>query len=404
MNAAEIRPLEPQDAYANRVLMEHAFGKGRVVAPPKDDDPPPRQEGQWGVFEAGGILRASLTIRPFAAHWGPSVTYPMGGIAGVATFADARGRGYVDRLLCQSLQAMRDAGQVVSSLYPFSWAFYRRYGWDWVGEKRHVTLPLRELRSAPEGRAVIALEGEAATVREKLEPVYTAFARRYHGVFTTDTHQWDSSLSHNDNRTTHVYAYTAENGASDGYLLWRYERDGDKGTVREFIANSPTAYRGLLSLLHYLATQCETARVTVPADTPLWSHLMHWDLETKVSPVFMGRVVDLAPALERRNADHDTPNGAMTLKVHDEHAPWNAGTWRITVEGGRIGCIPAIGAGDAAAADVTADIQAVSQAFWGTPSLDALRAAGRLTVTGESGYALLSRLLPAAPVFTLDDF
>jgi predicted acetyltransferase len=375
--------------------MSHAFSRGNVVAPPNPDDPPQEMNGRFGVFEEGRLC-ASLTIAPFLVHWEQSQTLAMGGIAGVATFADARGRGYVNQLLVRSLEAMREAGQTISALYPFAWAFYRRFGWEWVGEKRNVEIPLTELRAHSEGRAVRDVTGE--TAREILEPGYTAFARQYRGVFTTESHRWNRSLAHDDNRTTHVY----QHGPTDSYLLWRYDRNGDGGEVREFVADTPEGYRALLSLLHYFGTQCKTARMTVPADSPLWFHTMHWDLDTTLEPVFMGRIVDFGAAIQHLKLPADTLNGSLTLTLHDEHAPWNHGTWRITVEAGNVLASTVVGASDSA--DVSADIQALSQAFWGTPSLETLRRAGRLTVANEAGYELLSRVLPSVPVYTLDHF
>lgn len=403
MNDFEIRALEPGDAAQNRVLMNHAFAQGRVVTPPAE---PPSEEEQAdavkhtvGAFENGRI-RASLTTLPFDVHWGASgTTLAMGGIAGVATFAEARGRGMVGALLRHSLEQMRAAGQTISSLYPFAWAFYRRYGWEWVGRQMSVTVPLAELRSAPEGRHVEQVAGTAEEVRAALTPAYSGFARRYRGTFTAESHRWNQSLRHDDNRTTH--AYLAGDGGA--YLLWRYDGSGDSAAVREIVAETPEQHRALLSLLHYFGTQCKTARLRLPADSPLWSHVMHWDVQTKLSPVFMGRIVDLAGAVAQLPAV-DAPNGACTLAVRDEHAPWNDGVWRLSVEDGHVSCAVVVGGTAAGEADVAMDIQALSQAFWGTPSLPELRLAGRVEVRSEAAWALLSTVLPPAPVFTQDDF
>ena len=320
----------------------------------------------------------------------------MGGIAGVATFAEARGRGYVDQLLKQSLIAMKDAGQVISALYPFAFAFYRRYGWDWVGVKRNVKLPLGELRATPEGKDMKAISGDET--RELLSPGYTAFAQRYRGVFTTESHRWGSKLSHDGHKTTYAYRYEP----TGAYLLWRYG-DGDSGRVREFTGATGEEYRALLSLLHYFGTQRKEAKLTLPDDSPLWSFLMHWDLETKTEPVFMGRVVDFAGAMAQLRLPSETPDGALTLAVSDPYAPWNEGVWRLTVTAGGLAVSTVVG-GSAGEADITADIQAVSQAYWGKPSLDELRAAGRLDVRNEEAYRLLRAILPAHTVYTLDDF
>jgi predicted acetyltransferase len=394
---SELRALTPDDVMAHRRLMSHAFNRGRVVQPPAEGDPPPKEHPRWGVFK-GGELRAALTVEPYNVHWGEDATLALGGIAGVATWAEARGRGHVDALLREALRAMKDAGQVVSALYPFAWAFYRRYGWDWVGEKRRVKLPLRELKASPEGKRVASVPG-GVQARERLQGAYSEFAQGYRGVFTAESHQWDYILKDTDDRTTYVYMYEP----TGEYLLWRYERDGDKGIVREWTARTPEGHKALLSLLHYLGTQCASAQVSVPADSPLWSYVMHWDLETRASPVFMGRLVDLADAVAILPVPEGVKDGAMMLAVRDEHAPWNDGRWRVTSESGRARWEPVAGGGGGEAG-VSLDIQALSQAFWGTPSLTALRAAGRVSVNDEDAFTLLAGLLPSAPVYTLDDF
>jgi predicted acetyltransferase len=390
----ELRALEPGDAARHRTLMNQAFGKGRVVTPPAPDAPPPDMANKYGVFE-DGALRAALTIVPFVAHWGAEFTLPLGGIAGVATFAEARGQGHVDALLRHSLKVMHDAGQVISALYPFAWSFYKRYGWEWVGENRRITLPLREIRvSAKSISRIQDITGDSA--QAAITPAYNAFAKQYRGVFTTETHRWENLLRHDDSRTTYVYQH-----GDDGYLLWRYGND-DTGTVREMVANSPDAWESSLALLHYFATQCEKARVSLPADTPLYSYLMHYDVKTEVEPVFMGRVVDVSAALAALKPAPDITNGSLLLAVQDPHAPWNDGQFRVTVEDGQVQCAAQLGG--TSIPDVTLSIGAFSQAYWGRPSLYSLRQAGQVTVTSEAGYQLLHALLPAATVYCRDDF
>lgn len=411
MSAHEIRQLTPGDKFRHSQLMAHAFSGGQVQTPPdphaaaaaSDNDSVARAAQDFGLFESGD-LRAAYSIAPFQVCWGQSAVLPMGGIAGVATWAEARGRGHVGTLLRHSLETMRAAGQIISALYPFAWAFYRRYGWEWVGEKRRITLPLAHVRAAPEGKNVRDLSGaNADTVQETLAPIYSAFAQQYRGVCDAATHQWKNALQHRDNRTTYVYVHQAPGRDPDGYLLWRYGRDGKNAQVREFLANTPEAYRGLLSVLHYLGTQASKADVSpLPTDHLLWHHVMHWDVETKVAPVFMGRVVDVAAALAAIVAPPDLANGAVTLAVADEHAPWNHRPWLVAGENGVVTCAPAAAPGKTP--DLSCDIQAFSQLFWGTPSLETLIRAGRVAVNNPAGADWLGRLLAGPPVFTLDDF
>ena len=392
----EIRQLTAEDKPAHRALMALAFEHGRVPTPEAANADESEDEGgdDWGLF-AGGRLRSSLTIRPFQVHWGLDTVLSMGGIAGVASSPEARGAGHVNALLRHALATMREQGQVISALYPFSWSFYREFGWDWVGERREITLPLEHLPKFPASRGMAErVDGEGA--KERLAATYTTFARRYRGMFTSESHQW-KPIEPRDGRQAYAFQFPP----TGEYFTWRYQADDKSGRIGHWMAWTPEGCHALLSVLHYLANQCETAEVAVPVDTLFPHFVMHWDLKTTVRPVFMGRVVDVAGALTGLPAPASA-TGSLMIRIWDEHAPWNAGVWRVASDGSRISCERVEDTGGRMLLEM--DIQAFSQAFWGTPSLASLRAAGRVAVRDEMAFDWLSMLLPSAPVFTMDFF
>lgn len=393
----DLRRLTSEDDAALARLMAEAFEKGRRTEPPAPDLNAPRST-VLGIFD-GSRLVAAATIHDLHLWWGDQQV-PMGGIAGVACAADARGRGHVGRLLAEGLRVMRDAGQYTSGLYPFAYAFYRRFGWEWVGEKREHTVPTAHIPTFPEGRAVRCYDGPEAL--DTIRPVYDTFARRHRGMATrtnADPNFWERALAHSDNRTTYVQVYhDPQTNEDEGYLTFRYPNGGDTGHVGEFIANTPAAYRGLLSVLHYYGTQVERVKFSAPADSPLPLSVMHNDLETSVHPLFMGRVVDVARALSALPPDPSLA-GTLTVQVSDPTCDWNTGAFAVTAEAGQVFAVPTPNT-----PGVTLDIQAVSQAYWGQPALGLLRAAGRVTVTDEAQYELLSRLLPPAICYLQDGF
>ena len=87
------------------------------------------------------------------------------------------------------------------------------------------------------------------------------------------------------------------------------------------------------------------------------------------------------------------------IGVADEQAEWNHGAFTIQIESGRVEVRRAD-----QAPEISLDIMTLSQAFWGQPSLDRLRAAGRVEVLDERAYRLLAGLLPAAMCFLKDGF
>jgi predicted acetyltransferase len=210
---------------------------------------------------------------------------------------------------------------------------------------------------------------------------------------------WDQSLEHRDNRTTYVQVYQDPvNEEAGGYLTFRFPTDGDTGRVGEFFANTPSAYRGLLSVLHYYGTQVRKVWCIGPADAPLPLYVMHNDLETAVSPLFMGRIVDIAAAFTALRTDSRL-SGQVILKVTDDHADWNQQTIAIEMDDGRVTAKAVRGE-----PGISLDIQTLSQAYWGQPSLDQLRAGGRVSVADEAQYTFLARLLPSSICYLQDGF
>jgi predicted acetyltransferase len=133
-------------------------------------------------------------------------------------------------------------------------------------------------------------------------------------------------------------------------------------------------------------------------DDSLRSILNHWDVETRIEPAGMSRVVDARAALEAIPAP-EYLRGEAVLSLADERAPWNAGTWRIAADGG---CVQVTRTDREAGVEM--DIQALTQAYWGTPSLEDLRRWDRLEVRDEAQFGFLNAVLPPHRAWLNDDF
>jgi predicted acetyltransferase len=70
------------------------------------------------------------------------VQYKMGGLGFVATYPEYRNQGIMKRLMTRALGEMRQNGQWISVLAPYSVSFYRHFGWELFFDKLHYTIPL----------------------------------------------------------------------------------------------------------------------------------------------------------------------------------------------------------------------------------------------------------------------
>lgn len=57
-------------------------------------------------------------------------TYAMGGLTGVGTYPEYSNMGLMHKLLEQALKNMKERGQDICYLYPYSIPYYRRKGWE----------------------------------------------------------------------------------------------------------------------------------------------------------------------------------------------------------------------------------------------------------------------------------
>jgi len=385
----EIRRVREDEKHLALYLSSLAFLYGRRRTP-WEDDPDQPDTVAFGVWDDRGY-QAQAIVLSFAARMGPEVVMPMGGIAGVACMPAARGRGYVRAVMVRTLEHMREAGQTISTLFPFSFDFYRELGWEWVGVERRYSVSSQVLKSAQDTENCVQAGPED---RPRIVETYRRFSNGYRGMLERDEKLWNKRLDGSEEHHTCTFLYEGTSGV-EGYLIYT-GGSGECMDLSEFICLTPNALRGLLGLLRRLNMQTRRFAWSAPDDDQLWSVFCHHAVETRIAPVTQGRVVDLVGALQAWKPNAAT-EGRFTMQVADEHAPWNAGVWEVEFGGGSVRVLPA-----RREAQLSLDIQALSQAFFGWPDAEALRRAGRLSVADEAGFEAFRTCL-SGPIMWMND-
>ncbi|WP_231996488.1 GNAT family N-acetyltransferase [Helicobacter cinaedi] len=75
--------------------------------------------------------------------------YAMGGITGVATYPEYSGIGLMADLMREILKMMREKGQSISCLYPYSIPYYRSRGWEIVSDKMSFVIKDNQFPKPP---------------------------------------------------------------------------------------------------------------------------------------------------------------------------------------------------------------------------------------------------------------
>ena len=281
----------------------------------------------------------------------------MGGIAMVASLPEGRHAGHVASILKRWLEIMKDRGQTLSMLGPFSYEFYRRYGWELGFDRLNYSIQIERLKtfSHKTGHMKSFAKGDL----DKLNDLYTIYAQTHNGCAIRDEITWtnfvlDDPFSDKYKRYTYLWFY--DDGAFGGYIIYTV-KDG-KMNIHEMIYKDIEAEEGLLSFIYSHQSQIDQVIWSTATDEKLHIILPNPRVDMKLTTGMMFRVVDVENALTARKYQEDL-NTAFDIEISDQFAPWNQGPWHIEISGGHAKVQKAD------KSSVECDIQTFSQIFLG---------------------------------------
>ncbi len=375
MSEPVVRPARPEEVTRLASIHSQAWN----VDPPRYE-PGEHDLSASRVLAIGDEVAAVLEIIGREVWFGPDRLGAVG-LGGVATAPEHRRRGYCRRLLQEVMKEVRDQGKVLSLLWPFSYAFYRRLGWETGGLQLWVTLPLAALpRDIGRGWTARPVGADSPADLAVLDDLYSRWARRFHGCLVRQPEDWKRRLQHRNERRFTYLVCSPESGPA-GYVTYAFRPlpdDWRQLLVREFVALDGRAHQALLGLLGNHDSQAQRVELVLPPDDLL---LHRWPdrTEATVRDGFMLRVVDVKAALEGRSYP-GAEDGELKWRVRDELCPWNDGVFHVAWDRGRCAVRPAPAA---ASWDLECDAATLSGLYAGKLPPQAALALGRLAVTGD---------------------
>ena len=276
----------------------------------------------WGWME-DGELAAKLHIIPLACYI-DGEPFKMGGISSVATWPEYRRKGMVKELLQHALHDMKENGQQLSFLHPFSFPFYRQYGWEHAFTQQHYSIPVSKLKKDWGANGYVRRVSENPSL---LHQLYTSYAASYNGMLTRDEAWWKQRVL-KDNAHIAV-AYNPRHEA-EGYIIFTVKNN--EFLVQEIVYNTLNGRKLLLQFIGNHDSMAENAEMIVPEDDQLALLVDEPRFEQQLKPYFMARIVDAASFLA---AYPFQGNGSLAFQVEDTFFPENNGGYQLRVENGK---------------------------------------------------------------------
>lgn len=321
----------------------------------------------YGAF-SDGQLTSELMVTPFKVNF-HGVTYGMGGIGYVASYPEYRGGGAINQIFHQILADMKERQVALSYLAPFSYPFYRRYGYEQAFDKIRYTLKTENLpRIGNFPGTVKRVTWENA--HEEIDRLYLEDPKHQRGGLIRDDWWWHYTKELG--KKPNYAVYYNEAGQAEGYLIYQFQ--DMTFDIMEWSSQSYQAWQGLARFVASHGGAFSEFTYASPTGEDR-SYLLDSPLvKMEKVPDMMARIVDFQAFLSRYPFDVEAED-TLVLEVLDEYAPWNNGKWQLTLSPGKQ---PQIVATDEAA-DITASIQAWSQALLGYKELVELAAYDRFT-------------------------
>ncbi len=389
----EIRKLTAEERFDAALISHIAFhmkmeDPEKVKAQCAND-----KEDEWGAFDPSGRLMAHMINHHFESCL-DGVPISNGGIGGVSTLPEYRETGAVRAIFSSLLPDAYRSGEVISTLFPFSHTFYRKFGYETVCAKNVYSFSPSVLRDYRFSGAVRQWQPG-----DSIAP-YLRLGNLFAGQYNLSFYRSEARL-----REEHFgglyfkdrkFAYLlGEEQRPSAYVIFRdvYHDPAAILQVEDIAWTAPEGFRAILGFLARFSADYGTIELPLPYGMELYA-LIHspdsYDIVKRTEQCYMVRAVNAQRLLK---AMRKPPQARFTLQVTDELIPENEGIWTVTGEdvkpsGGR--------------PDLSLDIRTLGQLAVGAISLS--EAEYRDDVTIHGNHSTLSSVFVRKPLMVQAHF
>lgn len=338
----------------------------------------------YGSFE-GESLASQVMLTPLKVQFFNQV-HQMGGVGFVSSDPSFRGGGRIDAIMKELLKDCREQGILFSYLAPFSYPFYRRYGYELLFERCSYRIPNKNWpRVVGTKGSVLRKDWQGA--KEAVAEIYKKAMAKEEGIVVRED-WWYEHKFHL--KAGHYFAiYYNEVQDAQGYLV--YQIKAGVFTIVEWQYLTEAAYRGLH---RYIASHVDSVNEihyerSFKNNTPF---LLNESPINKVSirPEMMVKIVDVEAFLNVYPFESLKKSFAVAIE-EDLYGPWNTGVFEVQVAEDGVVSIQKVP--ETILPTIQTSIQRFTQLFLGYQSLEDLIFYGFLT-SDEAIKAIIQDILP----------
>lgn len=333
----QIGTIDPDESAAAFALRDEAFGDS-MRRGTFDPEQPYVADDRRLVARDGGRVVGHLAMWPFAQVFGGREV-PMAGVAGVAVSPEWRGRGVGGGLLAAALERMREAGDVIATLYPATVAPYAAYGWARAGHFITRSVATRALLGVPAPAVDVTIRPSTPDDLPALADLVRSVTATEPGGLVAPEAWYRRGLPVDPGADRLPGVMVAEvDGQVAGMCKWARhpggpDEHGNRIDVPLLVGRDQDVERALWRHVgHWWSVAPTTTFVSWPTD-PVVTDLPEADTTVTAELTWMTRLVDAAGAMAARGWP-DGVRATVPLRIHDRRVLANDGPFVLEVGDG----------------------------------------------------------------------
>jgi len=305
----------------NRDLEESGYEDGEIVRAKR---PILQRADVFGWFNEEDQLISQICIYPCQVNIHGRI-FEMGSVTGVGTYPEYSNLGLMSDLIKLALENMRDKGQWVSYLYPYSVPYYRRKGWELMSD--HITFDIKDTQLPRHTDVSGYVERLSVDDKDVIE-TYDKFARTHHGALIRKEPEWEEYWRWENEEERTAGVYYDQNDVPMGYVLYWIQED--VFNIKDMIYLNQEAYNGLWNFISAHFSMIDNVRGNIYKNEPIAFMLEDSQITETIEPYYMARIVDVAVFLA--NFPFAGRGKPFHFVVSDPVADWNNGVFGVNCE------------------------------------------------------------------------
>ena len=405
----QVRPIRQEEMEQYGIYVRDAF----VIEDPnfiEEFVTQTKPEDTRALFDDDGNMLSGLRLI-WNELWLGARKVKMAGITSVATPPEYRRGGNLKQLLRTVLAEEHDRGFNISTLYPFYFPFYKKFGYDQVSASQTVSVNLSAmggLKSGVNGRWV----NHSPDDWQKFQALYDQFCvGRFGRIERPSERNWRRGVfmvwSSSGRKPGNAYMWYDAEGQPRAYIFYHLKSIDERGWIRE-MRISDMAWlddEARHEIYRFIANHDSQADKAVwdtePGDEFFALLSDPRQAEIKLTPGYMLRLLNVERALLERAWPAET--GSFSVAVHDDGLAWNHDrTYRLELSQGRPEASSIAGSGKAG---LTCDVRTLAQLYAGYISPIQAAHLGKLGVHNKADLEAAQRIFspPGQPASFMAD-